>query len=106
MDGETQWINCRNFTREEISKWLELLRTQQTNHVGKRYRKLWYTDYPSIQGPWTPFTFRDPKLNLAEYPNEDLSQPHQESKTATEELIELFKKQQLDQENVKNVVAN
>lgn len=99
-------MSCRNFTREEISKWLELLRTQQTKHVGTRVRKLWYTDYPSIQGPWTPFTFRDPKLNLVKFPNNDLSQPYKDGKTATEELVELFQKQKLEEENIKNVVSN
>jgi hypothetical protein len=32
-------------------------------------RKMWHTDYPSIQGPWSPFVNRDPQLNLAEFPN-------------------------------------
>lgn len=106
MDGESQWLSCRNFTREEISKWLELLRTQQTNHTGTRVRKLWYTDYPSIQGPWTPFTFRDPKLNLVQYPDLELSKPDKVGTSSYEELSELFKKQSLNEEDVKNVIVN
>lgn len=85
---------CHNNSREEIVKWLNLLRTQSGNHDGTRLRKLWHTDRPSIQGPWTPYTFRDPALNLAEFPNEDLSRPLNQPKTATEELLELFNKQQ------------
>lgn len=105
VNGETQWLSCRNFSREEVSKWLELLRTQQTKHIGKRVRKLWYTDHPSIQGPWTPFTFRDPEINLAEYPNSELSQPDKLTKSTYEEIIELFEKQKLDGDT-KNVVVN
>lgn len=106
MNGDTYWLSCRGFTREEVSKWLELLRTQQKNHVGTRVRKLWYTDHPSIQGPWTPFTFRDPKLNLAQFPDPGLSQPDKVGTSSYEELLELFKKQKLEDEDVKNIVAN
>lgn len=66
---------------------------------------MWYTDHPSIQGPWTPFTFRDPKLNLAEYPNSELSKPDKLSKSSYEEIIELFEKQKIEEE-AKNVVVN
>lgn len=105
VNGDTQWMSARNFTREEISKWLELLKTQQTNHTGIRVRKLAHTDHPSIQGPWTPYTFRDPKLNLVKFPDNNLSQPDQISKTSYEELVELFEKQKLH-EDVKNVIVN
>ncbi|KAF5276020.1 hypothetical protein FQA39_LY00816 [Lamprigera yunnana] len=95
LNGDTQLIYCRNYSRDEVGKWLNLVKTQSGNHDGTRLRKLWHTDNPSVQGPWTPFTFRDPKLNLAEFPNDDLSRPLNEPKTATEELLELFKKQQI-----------
>lgn len=99
VDGTTQWVNCRQFSRDEILKWLEHLKKQQTNHTGTRIRKLWHTENPSIQGPWTPFTFRDPKLNLAEFPNEELSKPLQKSENTYEELVELFKRQKLQKMN-------
>nr|CAD7454530.1 unnamed protein product [Timema tahoe] len=69
LNGERQVINCHNFSREEVSKWVTLLRTQSGNPT-IRYRKLWHTDSPSIQGPWTPFTNRRPELNLAQFPRE------------------------------------
>lgn len=58
-----------NYSREDIVKWMELLRTQIHDTPSVRFRKLWHTEFPSIQGPWTPFTFKDPKLNLEHYPN-------------------------------------
>ncbi|CAG9864048.1 unnamed protein product [Phyllotreta striolata] len=95
LNGDSQWLNCRNFTKEEIQKWLELLKRQQINHDGQRIRKLWHTDHPSIQGPWTPFTFRDPQLNLATFPDERLSKSDVIASTSQDELVEMFKKQKL-----------
>lgn len=101
VNGEKQWISCKDLTKEEIIKWMELIRTQAGNTTGMRYRKLIHTDFPSIQGPWTPYTFRDPALNLAKFPNDDLSKPAVIPKTATEDLIEIFKKQKLESLNEK-----
>lgn len=69
MDGGRQWTNIANYSREEIIKWMELFRTQIHNSAALRLRKLWHTECPSIQGPWTPFTFRNPIQNLAHFPN-------------------------------------
>lgn len=96
VNGDKQWISCKDLTKEEIIKWMELIRTQAGNTTGMRYRKLLHTDFPSIQGPWTPYTFRDPALNLAEFPSEELSRPAVLPKTATESLVEIFKKQKLE----------
>lgn len=101
MNGEKQWISCKGLTKEEIIKWMELIRTQSGNTTGLRYRKLQHTDFPSIQGPWTPYTFRDPKLNLAEFPSTDLSKPAVIEKSATEDLLDIFKKQKLHSLNDK-----
>lgn len=99
VNGEKENISCHDIDREEIVKWLNLLKTQAGNHQDKRLRKLWHTEYPSIQGPWTPFTFRDPKLNLATFPNNDLSRPAHLPKSATEQLLEIFKQQQIEEKS-------
>ncbi|XP_969017.2 large ribosomal subunit protein mL43 [Tribolium castaneum] len=95
LNGDKQYINCRNFAKEEIIKWLNLIKTQSGNTTGFRYRKLLHTDHPSIQGPWTPYTFKDPAENLAKFPDQDLSRPKHLPKTATEELLELFQRSSL-----------
>lgn len=95
VNGETQWVSVRNFTREEILKWLNLLKTQSTNHNGTRLRKLWKTHHPSIQGPWTPFTFRNPALNLAEFPNEELSRADEDNEINYKKILEMFEKQNI-----------
>lgn len=73
-----------------------MLRGQNGDSSALRLRKMWHTDKPSIQGPWTPFTHRNPELNLVVFPKAELSRPLDLEMTATEKLIELFKQQKLD----------
>ncbi|XP_011644280.1 39S ribosomal protein L43, mitochondrial [Pogonomyrmex barbatus] len=69
LNGDRQWMEVANYSRDDIIKWMELLRTQFHDGPSLRLRKLWHTEFPSIQGPWTPFIFRNPMLNLAQFPN-------------------------------------
>ncbi|XP_046432314.1 39S ribosomal protein L43, mitochondrial [Neodiprion fabricii] len=94
LNGEKQLLFCRNYTREEVNKWLGLLRSQVRDTSAIRLRKMWHTDNPSIQGPWTPWTFRDPAQNLVEFPDPKLFKMETEQQTATEKLLEIFKAQQ------------
>ncbi|XP_044735384.1 39S ribosomal protein L43, mitochondrial [Chrysoperla carnea] len=96
LNGDRQVIFCKDYTKEEVGKWIELLRTQSGEKTNVRFRKLWHTDNPSIQGPWTPFTFREPSINLTKFPNNELSSSIKLEPTATETLIELFEKQKLE----------
>lgn len=99
VSGEREWVCCRNNTREEMNKWIKLLRTQNGPSSSMRLRKMWHTDVPSIQGPWTPFTLKHPETNLVIYPNEELSKPLNVEKSATEILMEMFQKQKLESIN-------
>lgn len=109
LNGGTQWMCVANYSRDDVIKWMELMRTQIHDSASLRLRKLWHTDFPSIQGPWTPFTFRDPAINLAQFPNKELGASVKLGPTATERLIELFKAQQLtddttdESQNSKNI---
>lgn len=40
---------------------------------------------------------RDPKLNLFSYPNEELSRVETVGESATQQLLEMFKKQKLEE---------
>lgn len=95
VNGDKQNIYCHEYSNEDIIKWINLLRTQASNPTNFRLRKLWHTDTPSIQGPWTPFTFKDPKLNLTSFPHEELSKPVGLKKSATEQLVEIFEKNKI-----------
>jgi large subunit ribosomal protein L43 len=68
VNGERHLVNCHNHSRDEVVKWVNLLRTQSGNQI-IRLRKMWHTDCPSIQGPWSPFVNKDPEFNLADFPN-------------------------------------
>ncbi|XP_016928070.2 large ribosomal subunit protein mL43 [Drosophila suzukii] len=106
LNGEREWMSCRNSTQEEISKWIDLLKTQNGSSSSLRLRKMWHTDVPSIQGPWTPFLLRSPDAQGQVYPSEDASKPLETPQTATEKLIELFRQQQLEGGNEAHEVLN
>lgn len=97
VNGERQWINCQNNSADEIHKWITLLRGQTGDSSTFRLRKQWHTDAPSIQGPWTPFTHKAPALNVVQYPEEQLSRPLDVQPSATEQLIQLYEQQKLEQ---------
>ncbi|XP_014279921.1 large ribosomal subunit protein mL43 [Halyomorpha halys] len=95
LNGQKEYINCHNFNKDEVNKWLHLLLSRSGKEV-MRYRKMWHTETPSIQGIWTPFTFKDPKLNLASFPLNVYWGPPNPKPTATEIIMEMFRKQQLE----------
>ncbi|TMW50614.1 hypothetical protein DOY81_004303 [Sarcophaga bullata] len=94
LNGQREWLNCRNSTKEEVLKWIELLKTQNGPSSAMRLRKMWHTDVPSIQGLWTPFLLRSPNHSQLSFPNSELSHPTDIEQSATDKLIELFKEQQ------------
>lgn len=98
LNGERHWLCVRSFTEEQLSKWIDLMRTQNQNSSAIRRRKHWQTKWPSIQGAWTPFTHQHPELTDAQFPNQKFSALLDQQPTATELLLEMFKKQQLNDE--------
>lgn len=55
VNGTRKWMSCANMTHEEVARWVSTLVGAKDGET-IRYRKLFSTAYPSIQGPWTPFT--------------------------------------------------
>lgn len=106
---------------------MELVRTQSSDGSKLRLRKYWHTEFPSIQGPWTPFTFRDPKLNITELPDvslifinndwndyklnllflqEEVGACPKYGPTATEEIVRLFQEQRLNEKSFEDEMVN
>lgn len=96
VNGERQWVSARNYSAQEIQKWLGLLRTQNGEAGAIRYRKMWHTEIPSIQGAWNPWTHRSPAQNLVVYPDIESATAIKLEPTATEKLIEIFKQQKIE----------
>lgn len=96
LNGERHWLCVRSFSEEQLCKWIDLMRTQNENSSEVRRRKHWHTDCPSIQGAWTPFTHQRPDLTDATFPDAKFSAPVDQLPSATELLLEMFKKQQLN----------
>lgn len=99
LNGDRHWLNVRSFTEEQLTKWIDLMRTQQMNSSAVRMRKQWNTDWPSIQGAWTPFTHQHPDLTTATFPNEKYSRPMDIEQSATEKLLKLYEKQKSETQN-------
>lgn len=68
VNGGREWMSLHDMQCEEITKWLEVLRTS-AGYGEMHYKNYHHTDTPSIQGPWTPFTHQPPEKNLTAFPN-------------------------------------
>lgn len=79
------------------------MRLQYGDTTSTRYRKHWQTEQPSIQGPWTPFTHKNPPNNLVEYPSLKLGEVLNKEKSATEKLLELMQNNQISVKTEKKV---
>lgn len=69
VNGQKHWLNVHEYTRMDIVKCMGLFLGQHENREHLRLRKPWATNFPSIQGPWTPFLHADPQINITEFPN-------------------------------------
>jgi len=72
LNGGREWLPLENMKKEEVAKWLEVLRTS-AGYGEMHYRSYHHTDTPSIQGAWTPFVHKSPEQNLATFPQEDIN---------------------------------
>ncbi len=91
MNGNVIEQRMHMLPEEQICHWVEHMRTRSGVDI-VRLRKTWHTDTPSIQGIWTPFTNKDSKLNVTQFPDQDLSVCPETEMSATERLIEVAKK--------------
>lgn len=93
-------MSAKNQTRDEIMKWMNLTRLKYGDTSSMRYRKHWQTEMPSIQGPWTPFTHRNPPNNLVLYPDQKLGELLNKEQSATEKLLEIVQQRQIQAKDV------
>nr|CAG4648949.1 EOG090X0FS9 [Polyphemus pediculus] len=98
LNGEREHFSCENFSKEELGKWISYLNTR-SGIPSMRFRKYQHTDYPTIQGVWTPFTHQPPDLNVTQFPHEELSKPLNLKPSASEQLLEIFNRNQISDQN-------
>ncbi|XP_065285090.1 large ribosomal subunit protein mL43-like [Dermacentor albipictus] len=88
LNGERDMMRANDLTARELVKWIDHFRTRSGEPIAL-INKYLRTDYPSIQGFWTPFTNRPTEQNLAKFPNEELGEFKSVFPSATEQLKEL-----------------
>ena len=93
VNGSRQSMDVNQYTRERVSNWLELFRTRKGDNFVKLLKKQ-RTHNPSIQGVWTPFTNLEAELAVESFPSPRYSTPAVNEKSATERILELYKKAQ------------
>lgn len=103
MNGDRTWVSARKQESDEILKWLHLKTLQNGDTTSMRYRKHWQTEMPSIQGAWTPWTQRNPELNLAQFPNIVWGEMLNKPQTATERLLEIVQESPQERIQVSSV---
>lgn len=87
LNGQRDMMRVNGLSASELVKWVDHFRTRSGEPIAL-INKYLRTDYPSIQGFWTPFTNRPTEQNLIKFPNEELSEFKSVFPTATEQLKE------------------
>lgn len=104
LNGEKDYINCHNFTREEVVKYTEYLKNKSGYPI-VRLRKFWHTDTPSIQGVWTPFLHLDPEMNTRTFPDPECSRAIVNQLTATD-ILQIIAKENAEKSPKDNTPQN
>ena len=87
-------MDAANKPKEELCQWIGHLRTRSGVEI-VRLKKMWHTDTPSIQGIWTPFTNKDTRLNVTEFPDYENFRFQVAEESATEKLIKMAERLRL-----------
>jgi len=95
LNGEKHHQVVDTYTRQQLKEWLDVIRSQS----GKEYQvqlKYEYTDHPSIQGVWNPFTNADPAVALEQHPDPRSLETREKITeiSATERVKQMFAEQQ------------
>lgn len=89
LNGNEQYLNFHRMGCREIEAWIEWFLTRSGYDMFRLRRNI--TTYrPSVQGIWTPFTYRDPKLNQTEFPSEIYGAHRPEVPSATEKVLKMM----------------
>jgi large subunit ribosomal protein L43 len=88
LNGTRHWLNIKDMERLHIKEWLDFHLTRSGQPIQK-FLKTQHTDWPSIQGVWTPFLHVPPELNVSDFPVESRGRARQQFVSATQQLLRL-----------------
>jgi len=88
LNGGQHYLSFHRMSSAQIEAWISWFLTRSGHELFRLHRNT--TTYrPSIQGIWTPFTFRDPKTNVVQFPSEELGRHISKVPSATEQVIRI-----------------
>lgn len=90
LNGNSHYLNFHKMSAKQIEAWIGWFLTRSGQELYKMHRPI--TTYkPSIQGIWSPYTFRPSELNITEFPSEELSRHIPQTLSATDQLVKIAK---------------
>lgn len=93
LNGKEQYLSFYRMSSAQIEAWISWFLTRSGEDLIRLERYV-STYRPSVQGVWTPFLYRDPKLNVTEFPSEELGRHRSGVTSATDQLLQIQREQQ------------
>lgn len=90
LNGQNHYLNLKGMSCIQIGAWIDWHITRSGYDLNKLARNI-TTYHPTVQGVWTPFVNKDPKLTTMTLPDEELSKFRPEYPSATDQLIQIAK---------------
>lgn len=94
LGGQHQYLSLYRMSCDQIEAWIGWFLTRSGNELYNLKRSV-ASHRPSVQGIWTPFTFRDPKLNLTEFPSEEFGKHISSEPSATETIEQMLREEKI-----------
>ena len=100
LNGSWHWFNLGNMAPDQVTEWLNYF-VERSGEPVKRFRKPIHTDWPTIQGVWTPFTYLPPELAFGEWPNKQRGEFKSPYTSGTEHILKL---QESNEKNASHII--
>ena len=88
LNGRTATLHIGSLEPLEVLRFLNYAASRSGNRIA-HFETLGKSSFPSVQGPWNPFTHRPTHLNVASFPHlpDSLFQPSKPSATQQAQFI-------------------
>ena len=90
LNGQNHHLSLRGMSSTQIGAWVDWHITRSGYDLNKLMKPI-TTYHPTVQGVWTPFTNKDPKLTTTNLPDAAYSRFRPELPSATDQLLEIAK---------------